>query len=181
MSQGKLAGTVLLVSDVDGVMTDGGLYYDEQGSISKRFHVQDGLGIKLAQAAGMEVAVTTGLESEAVRSRIEELGIREFYSGGLHKGDLVSRIAAERGVSLENTAYVGDDWVDAPAMAVVGMPIAVQNAQPEIKRMAAIVTENRGGEGALREVVVAILKAQGKLEEMWRQWMQLNASGSFSA
>jgi 3-deoxy-D-manno-octulosonate 8-phosphate phosphatase (KDO 8-P phosphatase) len=181
MIRNRLAGAALLVSDVDGVMTDGGLYYDEQGRISKRFHVQDGLGVKLAQAAGLEVAVITGLESEAVRTRIRELGIEEYHSGGRHKGDLVRRIASERGVSLEEVVYVGDDWVDAPAMDIVGVPVAVQNARPEIKRIAAMVTETPGGEGALREVIHAVLTAQGKLETMWRQWMRLDASSSSSA
>jgi 3-deoxy-D-manno-octulosonate 8-phosphate phosphatase (KDO 8-P phosphatase) len=161
-------------------MTDGGLYYDDQGRISKRFHVQDGLGIKLAQAAGLEVAVITGLESEAVRRRIQELGIREYHSGGLYKGELVARIASERKADLQDVVYLGDDWVDAPAMAMVGLPVAVRNAQPEIKRIAAMVTENPGGHGALREVINSVLRAQGKLEAMWRQWTQLDADSSSS-
>jgi 3-deoxy-D-manno-octulosonate 8-phosphate phosphatase (KDO 8-P phosphatase) len=181
MIQSRLAGAALIVSDVDGVMTDGGLYYDAQGGVSKRFHVQDGLGVKLAQAAGLEVAVITGLESEAVRTRIRELGIGEYHSGGWHKGELVSRIASERRVDLGKVVYVGDDWVDAPAMNIVGLPVAVQNAQPEIKRIAAMVTDTPGGQGALREVIMAALAAQGKLEALWRRWMDLGANSSSSA
>ncbi len=180
MIQEAMAAIALIISDVDGVMTDGGLYYDDAGRISKRFHVQDGLGVKLAQGAGLEVAVTTGLESEAVRMRIQELGIGEYHSGGLNKGELVTRIAADRKVSLDHVAYLGDDWVDASAMSVVGLPVAVSNAQPEIKRIAAMVTTNPGGQGALREVITAVLQAQGKLEAMWRQWTQQDASGSTS-
>ncbi len=180
MIRSRLANVVLIVSDVDGVMTDGGLYYDDRGRISKRFHVQDGLGIKLAQGAGLEVAITTGLQSEAVRTRIEELGIREYHSGGLNKDELVTRIAAEREVSLERVLYLGDDWVDAPAMAIAGIPVAVQNAQPEIKQMAAMVTETPGGHGALRETINAVLRAQDKLETMWRRWTQSGTSGSSS-
>ena len=160
----------MLVCDVDGVLTDGGLYYDDQGRISKRFDVQDGFGIKLAQTAGLEVGIITGLESEAVRARIAELGVREYYAGRKNKIDLLQDVCGRNGFQLEHIAYMGDDWVDAPPLSRVGLPMAVANAQPEIKGLAAWVSSRQGGHGAVREAVRFILQVQNKLESAWQRW-----------
>jgi len=160
----------VLVCDVDGVLTDGGLYYDDVGRISKRFHVQDGFGIKLAQGAGLEVAVITGLESEAVRMRILELGISEYHAGKKDKVELLLDICSRNDLQPESLAYLADDWVDAGALQQVGLPMAVKNAQPEIKRLAAWVSEACGGDGAVREAIRFILGSQGKLDELWKRW-----------
>ncbi len=161
----------LLVCDVDGVMTDGGLYYSEEGQIIKRFCVQDGLGIKLAQHAGLEIAVITGLVSRAVRKRIEGLGICEYHEGHREKGGLLKELVVRKGLSLSQVAYLGDDWVDAAPMRMVGLPMAVKNAQPEIKRLALWISSKRGGEGAVREAISFILRAQGKLKGVWERWI----------
>jgi 3-deoxy-D-manno-octulosonate 8-phosphate phosphatase (KDO 8-P phosphatase) len=160
----------MLVCDVDGVLTDGGLYYDDQGRISKRFDVQDGFGIKLAQTAGVEVGIITGLESEAVRVRIAELGVREYYAGRKDKVELLQEVCGRNGLQLAHVAYMGDDWVDASPLSRVGLPMAVANAQPEIKALAAWVSSRRGGRGAVREAIRFILQAQDRLEAAWRRW-----------
>lgn len=177
MRREKLRRVAMLVCDVDGVMTDGGLYYDLQGHISKKFHVQDGFGVKLAQSAGLEIAVLTGLDSDAVRKRLEGLDIWQYYAGKQNKREPLLQIAAEKDYSMDQLAYLGDDWVDVPAMVEVGVPIAVANAQPEVKAVAEFVTQTPGGHGALREAIVCLLKAQDLFSTVWRQWTQQDADG----
>jgi 3-deoxy-D-manno-octulosonate 8-phosphate phosphatase (KDO 8-P phosphatase) len=154
----------LLVLDVDGVMTDGGIYVDAQGGIAKRFNVHDGLGIKLAQAAGLEIAVISGLDSPAVAARIKELGIGEYHAGHHHKVPVLQDIFKRRGISPEQTAYLGDDWVDAGPMKLVGLPMAVADAQPEILDLAVWVSRFAGGQGAVREAIRFVLGAKKQLE-----------------
>ncbi len=160
----------LLVLDVDGVLTDGGLYYDAEGNVSKRFNVQDGLGIKVAQAAGLEIAVITGLESKAVEKRVRELGVEEYHAGHLAKAPLLEGMRRARGLEWSQLAYLGDDWVDAGPLGLVGLPMAVANAQPEILDLAAWVSVRPGGHGAVREAVRFILDARGDLEAQWALW-----------
>ncbi|MFW5487391.1 MAG: KdsC family phosphatase [Desulfovibrio sp.] len=162
----------LLVLDVDGVLTDGGLYYMPDGSTAKRFNVQDGLGIKVAQAAGLELAVITGLDNECVARRVAELGIREYHPGHRVKGPVLNDICSRLGISLEQVAYVGDDWVDAGPMQLVGLPMAVVNAQPEILDMASWVSRARGGDGAVREAIRFLLQCQDKLDSQWGEWLE---------
>ena len=160
----------LMVLDVDGVLTDGGLYYDESGCVLKRFNVQDGLGIKMAPQAGIDFAVITGLESPAVKRRVTELGIAHYYPGHHRKAPILREISEKTGISFAHMAYVGDDWVDAEPMTLVGLPIAVPNARPEILKIAAWTTRAAGGQGAVREAIDFVLRAQGKLDAMWREW-----------
>lgn len=160
----------LLVLDVDGVMTDGGLVYDASGAIRKRFHVHDGLGIKLAQEAGIEVAMISGLDQGAAAARARELGIAEYHGGHLRKLPILEDILARKGLTFEQAAFLGDDWVDAPVMARVGLPMAVADAQPEILDMALWVSRRPGGQGAVREAIRFLLSAQGKLQGLWQKW-----------
>ncbi|QLA16235.1 KdsC family phosphatase [Desulfolutivibrio sulfoxidireducens] len=160
----------LLILDVDGVMTDGGLYYDPSGNIHKRFYVQDGLGIKLAQEAGLEVAMVSGLDQGAAAARAKELGIVEYHGGHLRKLPLVTGMLSRKGLCLEQAAFLGDDWVDAPVMRRVGLPMAVADAQPEILDMALWVSRRPGGRGAVREAIRFLLQAQGRLQAMWEKW-----------
>jgi len=166
----QAANIRLLVLDVDGVLTDGGLYYDHEGRVTKRFNVQDGLGIKLAQAAGLEIAVITGLNHPAVEHRVRELGIKEYHAGHLAKIPLLEGICERLNIKMQQVAYLGDDWVDAGPMRAVGLPMAVANAQPEILVMADLITEARGGQGAVREAVRHILEARGDLDALWEEW-----------
>ncbi len=160
----------LLVLDCDGVLTDGGLHYDADGRIGKRFNVQDGLGVKLAQEAGIEVAVISGLNSDAVETRVRELDIEHYYAGRLKKVPLLQEICAKIGLKASQAAYMGDDWVDAGPMRAVGLPMAVANAQPEIKELALYVTLAQGGHGAVREGIRLILEAQSKLGALFDAW-----------
>jgi len=156
----------LIIFDVDGVLTDGGLYVADDGTPSKKFNVRDGLGIKLAQSAGLKVAVLTGKVSEVVHHRMNELGIEHFIQGSKDKGTDVHALEAMAGVPLQHTAYVGDDLIDLPAFSKVGYPIAVADAVAEVKEAAMYVTHATGGHGAAREAIEHILKAQGKWDEV---------------
>lgn len=160
----------LLILDVDGVLTDGGLYYDLQNQVMKRFDVQDGLGIKIAQKAGIAVAVITGLESSAVACRMRDLGITDYYPGYLDKRVCLEELRERYHLEWEQMAYLGDDWVDLSVMDMVGLPLAVANAQPEVKRIASYVTMARGGQGAVREIIRHLLVAQGKYDAVLAAW-----------
>lgn len=160
----------LLILDVDGVLTDGGLYYDHAGNVTKRFNVQDGLGIKLAQAAGLEVAVITGLNHGCVEKRVRELGIQEYHAGHVDKVRFLDDLCQSRNLVPAQVAFLGDDWVDAAIMRRVGLPMAVPNAQPEVLDLALWVPRHSGGQGAVRETIAFLLRAQGKLDGLWRQW-----------
>ncbi len=169
----KLAAKIkLLILDVDGVLTDGGLYYDHQGNVTKRFNVQDGLGIKFAQQAGLQLAVITGLNHGAVENRIKELGITEYYPGQRKKLPFYEKLIQEKGLKPEEVAYIGDDWIDAPVMLKVGLPMAVCNAQPEVIGISKWVSKKPGGHGAVREAISFLLDSQGILENIWLEWSE---------
>jgi len=163
-AQCRAKDIALLVLDVDGVMTDGGLYVDGRGGIAKRFHAHDGLGVKLAQAAGLAVAVISGLDSPAVEARIRELGIVEYHPGHHRKVPVLQGILNRLGLAPHQAAYLGDDWVDAGPMRLVGLPMAVADAQPEILDMALWTTSRPGGQGAVREAIRFLLAAKGQLQ-----------------
>lgn len=160
----------MVILDVDGVLTDGGLYYDHEGNITKRFHVQDGLGIKLAQKAGLEIAVISGLDNGAVKSRVTELGITDYYPGNPRKVPFYEKLLVEKGLKDQEVAYIGDDWVDAAVMNRVGLPMAVCNAQPEVIGIAKWISSRSGGHGAAREALFFILQCQGLLDQLWQEW-----------
>ena len=154
--------TRLLVLDVDGVLTDGGLYVADDGTPSKKFNVKDGLGIKLAQRFGIQVAILTGKTSQVVEHRAKELGIEHVIQGSKGKGGDIKALAERVGMTLSDTAMMGDDLPDLPAFAVVGHTIAVGDAVAEVKQAASYVTAAHGGRGAVREAIEHLLKAQGK-------------------
>ena len=156
----------LVVLDCDGVLTDGGLYYDHDGNVMKRFNVLDGLGIKAAQKCGITIAVITGLDAKSVATRMNDLGIVDYYAGHLKKVACIEEIKNKYQLEWEEIAYVGDDWIDIPPMRKVGLPIAVANAMPEVKELALMQTENSGGHGAVREALNFIMHSQGSLEDI---------------
>ena len=163
----------LLVLDVDGVMTDGGLYYDANGLAMKRFHVHDGIGIRLAKAADIEVAVLSGMAAPCVVKRLEVLGVTEYHGGNDNKYPLLDALRTRLGLGWEHIAYLGDDWVDLAPMSHVGLPAAVANALPEVKALARFVTQKSGGNGAVREFVDLLLRCQGKRDKLLEHWMHL--------
>lgn len=161
----------LLVLDVDGVLTDGGLYYNDDGIAMKRFNVQDGLGIKMAQAVGLEIGVITGLDQKPVETRVRELGIRHYYSGTHKKVPLFEDICAKVGVDPSEAAYMGDDWIDLGPMARAGLALCVPNAVPEVVEAADWVSSRNGGHGAVREAIIFILEARGLKEQALQRWV----------
>ena len=169
LAAARARDVALLVLDVDGVLTDGGLYVDARGEVAKRFHAHDGLGIKAAQAAGLGIAVISGLDSPAVAARMRELGIDEYHPGHHRKTGVLQGILDRAGLRPGQAAFLGDDWVDAGPMELVGLPMAVADAQPEILDLALWVSRRGGGQGAVREAVRYILAAKGRLEAAY-QW-----------
>ena len=147
----------LLLLDVDGVLTDGGLWYGPDGGVTKRFSAQDGLGVSRLLRAGITVGVVTGRHDPAIDQRMIDLGIDLVRADVADKAAVVDDILREREVAPERTAFVGDDIIDLPAMARVGASIAVANAHPAVIEAARLVTTRRGGDGAVREVADAIL------------------------
>ena len=159
-SAARLASVRLLVMDVDGVLTDGGIYYTERGDELKRFDVRDGQGLVLLRQAGVLTAVITRRRSEIVERRADELGIVEVHQGATDKRAVLETLLARRGLLPSDAAYVGDDIGDLPAMHLVGFPVAVADAVPTVKRAAAYVTLNPPGHGAIRELCDLILAAK---------------------
>jgi 3-deoxy-D-manno-octulosonate 8-phosphate phosphatase (KDO 8-P phosphatase) len=156
----RLGAVRLLVMDVDGVLTDGGLYYTERGDEVKRFDVRDGQGLVLLRQAGVLTAVITRRRSEIVERRADELGIAEVHQGATDKRAVLESLLARRGVPAAEAAYVGDDIGDLPAMQLVGCPIAVADAVPPVKKAALYVTRAHPGHGAIRELCDLILRAR---------------------
>lgn len=160
----------LLLSDIDGVMTDGKLIYGSDEVELKAFHVRDGLGIKLWQGCGLDFGMVTARRSPIVTRRAQELSIEIVEQGRPDKRAAVSQIAQERGVELSEVCYVGDDLHDLSAIQAVGLGVTVCDAPEEIKSAAQIVLTSRGGEGAIRELVEFILKSKGVWAEAIQQF-----------
>lgn len=148
----------LLLTDVDGVLTDGSLTFDAHGVETKTFNVRDGLGVRLWQRSGRVLGIVTGRASSIVERRADELGIRMVMQAVGEKLPVVEELARREGVSLQEVAFVGDDLPDLPAIRTVGFGVAVADAAPELLESADYVTRARGGHGALREVVELLLK-----------------------
>jgi 3-deoxy-D-manno-octulosonate 8-phosphate phosphatase (KDO 8-P phosphatase) len=146
--------------DVDGVLTDGGIYYTERGDELKRFDVRDGQGLVLLRQAGVLTAVITRRRSEIVERRADELGIAEVHQGATDKRAVLEAVLARRGLPASDAAYVGDDVGDLSAMQLVGFPVAVSDAVAPVKRAAVYITRTRPGHGAIRELCDLILSAK---------------------
>lgn len=162
----KLRRIQMLLLDVDGVLTDGGIYLGVGGMELKRFDVQDGAGIRMLQSSGIEVGIITGRSSEAVETRARELRIEACYQGVKNKSDVFNEILKRYNITEESVCYVGDDIQDLSMIKACGVGVAVKNARPEIKKAADYTTQAKGGEGAVREVAELILKAQRKWKEI---------------
>lgn len=155
----------LVLFDIDGVMTDGGLYMGQTPDGStielKRFDITDGLGVKMLVWAGLEVALVSGRESAASRIRAEELEVECYEDAGARKIPVVERLLARHGVSWAEVAFVADDLADLPVLRKAGLPVAVANAVPEVRAAARWVTRRAGGHGAVREFAETLLRARG--------------------
>ena len=159
----RLSGIKLMISDVDGVFTDGSLFIGNNGEEFKRFNVLDGAGIALMKAAEIPIAIVSGRKSGVTLHRMKELGLDEhLYQGNLAKLEPYQNIRADFGLSDAEILYVGDDLVDIPLIRRVGVGVAVTNAPQIVKNAADYVTKVPGGNGAVREVIELLLNAQDK-------------------
>ncbi|HEX4945339.1 MAG TPA: HAD hydrolase family protein [Blastocatellia bacterium] len=160
----------LILTDCDGVLTDGSLYYTENGEAAKVFHIHDGLAFKLAQQAGIKTGIISGRKSSALELRARELSVDHLYHGNDAKLAAYEEIRAIENVRDEQIAYLGDDLHDLELLHRVGLAIAVADAVAEVKAAAHFVTTRNGGRGAFREAVELILKAQNKWDELLQQF-----------
>ena len=164
----------VVVFDVDGVLTDGRLFFvptgkDANGETTavevKGFSAHDGLGIAIARAAGLKIGVITKRQSDTVAVRMRDLHVEHLYQGSHFKTEALAKIAASEAVSMDEVAYVGDDIIDLPPMRQVGFAVATWNARDQVKREAHWVTPHAGGLGAGRDVIDFVLESQGRLDE----------------
>lgn len=160
----------LILSDVDGVLTNGGIYFDNQGIESKQFHIRDGLGIRLWQRAGYKFGLVTGRSSHIVKMRAVELGVEIVRQTAEDKLPAALEVLAELGLSPQHTCYIGDDLPDLPAIRAMGLGVAVADACPELRAAAHFVTTQRGGAGAVRETIELILKSQRRWDDLIQKY-----------
>ena len=161
----------LILSDVDGVLTDGVVSYNNQGIESKRFHIRDGLGIKLWQKAGYEFGIVTGRSSQIVRLRASELDISIVRQSVSRKWDAVQEIIGPLGLDADQVCYIGDDLPDLPVITRVGLGVTVAGAPAELIENAHHVTEHQGGDGAVREIIEMILKQQRRWNSIIQHYL----------
>jgi 3-deoxy-D-manno-octulosonate 8-phosphate phosphatase (KDO 8-P phosphatase) len=154
----------LVAFDVDGILTDGGLYLTDSGEEFKRFNSLDGHGLKMLKASGVEIAIITGRTSRCVELRARNLGITRLYQGVEDKWGAMQTLLAELNLAPETAAYMGDDVVDLPVMRRVGFSITVPNAPQLVRDHAHYLTQREGGFGAVREACELIMSAQGTLD-----------------
>lgn len=163
----------LIITDIDGVWTDGGMYYDNKGGNEwKKFNTSDSAGVLFCRALGIEVAVLTGENTKIVQRRCDKLGVSELHMGVKNKLKLAQSLCALRSIELSQVAFIGDDINDLPLLREVGISGTPANARSYIQKEVDIVTELKGGEGAFREFVERILIQEGKLEEALNQYLQ---------
>ncbi len=162
----------LLILDVDGVLTDGRLFFDDNGKEYKCFHARDGHGIKLLRETGVHIAVISGRKSNSVALRMKNLGVELVYQGHENKIAAFNEIIQKLSLQPEQVAHVGDDLLDLPIMIRVGLSIAVNDANDSVKEYADWCTGTRGGQGAVREVCDFIMQSQGTFEDVLKRYMQ---------
>ncbi len=155
----------LILLDVDGVLTDGGIYYGNKDVEYKKFNIMDGSGIKMALHVGIQIAIITGRKSEIMQRRAKELGIKKVYQGVLKKHKILNRLLRDFHINKDEIAFVSDDVIDYGLLKQVGVKVAVKNACSDIKKEADIITTHKGGEGAVREFIEYLLKKK----KLWKK------------
>ena len=160
----------LILSDVDGVLTDGGISFDNNGVESKQFHIKDGLGIKMWQRAGFRFGILTARTSHIVKVRSAELGIDIVRQGFESKLPTAETLAQSMNLSLEEVCYIGADLTDLPVIRAVGLGVAVADAVSELLSAADLVTQKAGGKGAVRELIEQILRSTGRWDDLVQQY-----------
>lgn len=171
MTAKDLSGIQLLILDVDGVLTDGGIVVHSDGTESKRFSVLDGHRIKLWQRAEGQIAVISGRETAATTIRAKQLGISLVMQGCLEKLPAFEQLLKKVGLTPEQTAYVGDDLMDIPLVRRAGFGVAVANAADDLKKHADFITQRKGGDGAVAEVIEHLLKKNMKWEKLMERYL----------
>jgi len=163
----------LILSDVDGVMTDGAVIFDNQGIEAKRFHIRDGLGIRLWQKAGYRFGLITGRTSQVVKLRAAELGVDPVRQGVTDKLSAARGIFGELQLEASRVCYIGDDLLDIALMQTVGLGVAVADAVDEVRQAAHHTTTAAGGRGAVRETIELILKHQQRWDDLIRRFLAM--------
>ena len=156
----------MIISDIDGVWTDGTFYKGTDGQEFKKFNVNDGVGVAMLRAAGYKIALISGRFSPATKYRAQELKIEDVYNGGLNKIHAYEELKTKYNLVDSEIAYVGDDLIDIPVMEKVGVPIAVANAIQDVKEISIYTTKIAGGFGAFREAISWLINEQGRMEEV---------------
>ena len=167
----KAKAIKLLICDVDGVMTDGRLFFGDHGMEYKAFHSRDGLGIMMLQRSGIPLAVITARTSDVVAHRMKNLKIDLVFQGQLNKVQAFEEICQQLDLSPEQVAYVGDDLVDLPVMKKVGLSIAVADSHERVRHFADWTTQHNGGQGAVRDVCELLMESQDTLEEQFSVYL----------
>jgi 3-deoxy-D-manno-octulosonate 8-phosphate phosphatase (KDO 8-P phosphatase) len=167
----KIKQLKLLILDVDGVLTDGRLFFDEHGKEYKCFHARDGHGIKLLQQSGVEVAVISGRKSQSVAIRMQNLGVKHVYQGHENKRAAFAELLQNLNLRPEQVAHVGDDVLDLPIMLQAGFAVAVFDAHFAVKQRADWCTQSPGGLGAVREVCDLIMQVHGTFDVMLQTYL----------
>lgn len=156
----------LIITDIDGVWTDGGMYYDQTGNEWKKFNTSDSAGVMFARKLGIPVCIITGEDTEIVKRRAEKLKIEYLFQGAKDKLSIAQDLCNKLNISLEEVAYIGDDLNDIQLLKAAGFSASPANAPVYIKQMVQHVTNLRGGDGAFREFVEHIIQSSGKMEEL---------------
>jgi YrbI family 3-deoxy-D-manno-octulosonate 8-phosphate phosphatase len=171
MSLSKICANIeLILSDVDGVMTDGGIHILDDGTQLVKFHIRDGMGVRLWREAGKRFGIVTGRNLESIRKRAEDLWLDIVRLGIDDKLPAVDELAAELGVSREQVCYIGDDLLDLKTIQAVGLGVAVADAVEDVRKAAKYTTSVAGGQAAVREVVELILKNTGRWEDVMKRY-----------
>lgn len=171
----KAAQIKLLICDVDGVLSDGKVYYGNQGDELKSFNIKDGLGIKLLQKSGINVAIITGRKSAIVERRAKELGIEHVFQGHSDKRAAFNKVVQTLSITPDQVAHIGDDLPDLPLMKLAGLGICVADGYAFVKQQADWTTQLNGGEGAVREVADLLLFSQQKLSPLLDSYLLLDS------
>ena len=169
--QRRAAAIRMVLLDVDGVLTDGKLYLGRDGEEFRAFYVRDGLAIRLGQSVGLEFGIVSGRESPLVEHRARELKIEQIHQGVHAKGERFDRIARECGLEAGQICFVGDDLIDVPAMRRAGLAACPADGCEETSRFAHYICNNRGGQGAVREVIDLILRAAGRWDKAMERFL----------
>ena len=162
----------LVIFDIDGVLTNGGLHFDNEGREYKTFNSLDGHGIRMLLESGLQVAIITGRQSNLVNHRMRDLGVKMIYQGYRDKRPAFNKLLEKTGLSTDQIAYMGDDLPDLPIMSQVGLALTVQNAHAFVKQHADWISEASGGSGAVREATDFILRTQGLLDDKQASYLR---------